>query len=217
MHIILWCMGSKFCVKFQRCPLKFHAKFWTHTPQNVHFIDFYFRESFKISLDCDVISLSETGPWCICNLFEGERHVDFICQSKIFIWATVNWQVWKDSRIVVTWWNAQLGLDFTRLAIKWPILNTACNELIILTFGKVSSTKLSIAASPYCLYADAFSRIRSASALPTASMAAASEEPISLIRSASARAPMTVWVLNIAQIHYILLLIIDMQISIENL
>ena len=28
MHI-LWCMGSKFCVKFQRCPLKFHTRFWT--------------------------------------------------------------------------------------------------------------------------------------------------------------------------------------------
>ena len=26
MHI-LWCMGSKFCVEFQRCPLKFHTKF----------------------------------------------------------------------------------------------------------------------------------------------------------------------------------------------
>ena len=24
---ILRCMGSKFCVKFQRCPLKFHTKF----------------------------------------------------------------------------------------------------------------------------------------------------------------------------------------------
>ena len=36
MHI-LRCMGSNFCVKFQRCPLKFHTKFWTHTPQNMHF------------------------------------------------------------------------------------------------------------------------------------------------------------------------------------
>ena len=35
MHI-LRCMGSKFCVKFQRCPLKFHTKFWTHTSQNMH-------------------------------------------------------------------------------------------------------------------------------------------------------------------------------------
>ena len=35
MHI-LRCMGSKFCVKFQRCPLKFHTKFWTHTPQNIN-------------------------------------------------------------------------------------------------------------------------------------------------------------------------------------
>ena len=37
MHI-LRCMGSKFCVKFQRCPLKSHTKFWTHTPQNMHFM-----------------------------------------------------------------------------------------------------------------------------------------------------------------------------------
>ena len=37
MHI-LRCMGSKFCVKFQRCPLKFHTKFWTHTPPNMHFM-----------------------------------------------------------------------------------------------------------------------------------------------------------------------------------
>ena len=37
MHI-LRCMGSKFCGKFQRCPLKFHTKFWTHTPQNMHFM-----------------------------------------------------------------------------------------------------------------------------------------------------------------------------------
>ena len=36
MHI-LRCMGSNFCVKFERCPLKFHTKFWTHTPQNMHF------------------------------------------------------------------------------------------------------------------------------------------------------------------------------------
>ena len=36
MHI-LRCMGSKFCVKFQRCPLKFHTNFLTHTPQNMHF------------------------------------------------------------------------------------------------------------------------------------------------------------------------------------
>ena len=36
MHI-LHCMSSKFCVKFQRCPLKFHTKFSTHTPQNMYF------------------------------------------------------------------------------------------------------------------------------------------------------------------------------------
>ena len=63
MHI-LRCMGSKFCVKFQRAPLKFHTKFWTHTPQNVHFTVFTFCVWVAISLNCDVISLSETGPRC---------------------------------------------------------------------------------------------------------------------------------------------------------
>ena len=58
---ILRCMGSKFCVKFQRAPLKFHTKFWTHTPQSVHFTVFIFCVWVTISLNCDVISLSETG------------------------------------------------------------------------------------------------------------------------------------------------------------
>ena len=31
MHI-LRCMGSKICAKFRRWPLKFHTKFWSHTP-----------------------------------------------------------------------------------------------------------------------------------------------------------------------------------------
>ena len=35
MHI-LQCMGSKFCVKFQMCPLKFQTKVWNHTPQNLY-------------------------------------------------------------------------------------------------------------------------------------------------------------------------------------
>ena len=49
MHI-LRCMGSKFCVKFQRAPLKFHTKFWTHTPQNMHFTVLYFWVWVTISL-----------------------------------------------------------------------------------------------------------------------------------------------------------------------
>ena len=61
MHI-LRCMGSKFCVKFQRAPLKFHTKFWTHTPQNMDFAVFYFCVWVTISLNCDVIIPRETGP-----------------------------------------------------------------------------------------------------------------------------------------------------------
>ena len=69
-------MGSKFCVKFQRAPLKFHTKFWTHTPQNMNFTVFYFCVWITMSLNCDVISLSETGP---------RTDVCFIINSKSYI------------------------------------------------------------------------------------------------------------------------------------
>ena len=62
MHI-LQCMCSKFCVKFQRTTLKFHPKFWTHAPQNMHFTVLYFCVWVTTSLNCDVISLGETDPW----------------------------------------------------------------------------------------------------------------------------------------------------------
>ena len=61
MHV-LRCLGSKFCVKFRRAPWKFHTKFWNHTPQNMHFTLLCFCILAMISLNCDVISLSETGP-----------------------------------------------------------------------------------------------------------------------------------------------------------
>ena len=49
-------------MKFQRAPLKFHTKFGTYTLQNVHFTDLNGCLWFTISLNCDVISVSETGP-----------------------------------------------------------------------------------------------------------------------------------------------------------
>ena len=54
----LWCMGSKFCVKFQRVPLKFHTKFWSHISQNVHITDFHFSLWLMIPWNCDIISLN---------------------------------------------------------------------------------------------------------------------------------------------------------------
>ena len=32
---IFQCMGETFCVEFQRCPLKFHAKYLTHTLKDI--------------------------------------------------------------------------------------------------------------------------------------------------------------------------------------
>ena len=61
MHI-LRCMGSKFSVKFQRCPLKFHTKFWTHTPQNMHFMRCKKFDHLWYLKSYDILSLSETAP-----------------------------------------------------------------------------------------------------------------------------------------------------------
>lgn len=52
------------------------------------------------------------------------------------------------------------------------------NERAGVTFGKASKTNAVKAASPYILYAAAFCLIPSASALPTASIADASELPV---------------------------------------
>ena len=35
---IFQCMGKIFCVEFQRVPLKFHTKYFTHTLKDVDFI-----------------------------------------------------------------------------------------------------------------------------------------------------------------------------------
>ena len=80
MHI-LRCMGLKFCVKFQRAPLKFHTKFWTHTPQNMHFTVFYFCVWVTISLNCDVISLSETSS--LDTEIVTSNHIESLSHKKM--------------------------------------------------------------------------------------------------------------------------------------
>ena len=54
--------GFKILCEISKGTLKFHTKFWIHTPQNMHFNVFNFCVWVTISLNCDVISLSETGP-----------------------------------------------------------------------------------------------------------------------------------------------------------
>ena len=55
--------SSNFCVEFQRASFKFHTKFWTHPPQNMHITVFYCCVWLTKSLNCDVISLREKAPW----------------------------------------------------------------------------------------------------------------------------------------------------------
>ena len=75
MHI-LRCMGSKFL---------------THIPQNKHFAVFYFCVWVTISLNCDVISLSETGPRMYLTNHNGLLYMSRQCYfrdvCKITSWS----------------------------------------------------------------------------------------------------------------------------------
>ena len=85
MHI-LRCMGSKFCVKFQGAPLKFHTKFWTHTSQNMHLTVLYFCVWVTVSLNCDVISISETCPRSLLVWPHLVRGTLALCSNKTLLW-----------------------------------------------------------------------------------------------------------------------------------
>ena len=62
MHI-LGCVGSKFCAKFQRAPLKFQNFEALHRKICILLKNFNICVWLTTSLNCDVIRLSETGPW----------------------------------------------------------------------------------------------------------------------------------------------------------
>ena len=112
-------MGSKFCVKFQRAPLKFHTKFRTHTLQSMHFTVFYFCVWVTISLNCDVISLSETGPWLAAN--------DTIC---VILWDTMNsWTQYTAIRVL------EYSLNCYNLSLLMAILHNFVMVILILLIG----------------------------------------------------------------------------------
>ena len=68
-------MGKILCVEFQRYPLKFHAKYLTHTLKDMYVIDrwkfmSYYRKTFSISrtksqslnVTCILAQLSSLNP-----------------------------------------------------------------------------------------------------------------------------------------------------------
>ena len=120
MHIFR-CMGSQFCVKFQRAPLKFHTKFWTHPPQNMQFTVFNFCVWVTISLNCDVISLSETGPRASIHWANGRltarSHEDFKPRDLGLYYSnrSVIWQAPRQQRF---WDACQIALQL----LKYPIV-----------------------------------------------------------------------------------------------
>ena len=103
MHIF-WCMGSKSWVKFQRCPLKFHTKFWTHNTAKMHFtrcqkIDDLWYQSY------DILSLSETDPRCVITSANDEGFI--ITGVVLSVYCVQN--VLNDFCLLIggLWWRFQ--------------------------------------------------------------------------------------------------------------
>ena len=60
----------KVLCEISKYPLKFHTKFWTHTPKKkpTHLTDFYFCVWFTVSLNTNANILSETDPMPVVTL-----------------------------------------------------------------------------------------------------------------------------------------------------
>ena len=98
MHV-LWYNASKFFVKFQRTPLKFHPKFCTHRSESMHFADFAFVCDLCLgipSLDWYISSTEQNKTkQIICNRYIASAVVDLIWYSYIMInieKSTFDWQ-----------------------------------------------------------------------------------------------------------------------------
>ena len=65
---IFQCMGEIFCVEFQRCPLKFHAKYLTHTLKDIFL---YKTEILRALKSKSSHAFFETPPghniYCACS------------------------------------------------------------------------------------------------------------------------------------------------------
>ena len=70
--------------------LKFHTQFWTHALQNMYFTVFYLCVWVTVSLNCDIISLSETGPWSpyCANLMAGTVLTKLEIFSQKYQWPS---------------------------------------------------------------------------------------------------------------------------------
>ena len=113
MHILRF-MGSKFCVKFQRCPLKFHTKFWTHTPQNMHFTRCEKFDDICYFKNYDLLSLSDTGPWGLGNIrYPSKTHLKLKPREISFIHDT------RFSCLIVLTFCTEHGTDIALLCANF--------------------------------------------------------------------------------------------------
>ena len=71
--IIFVVYGFKILCEISKGTFEISHKIWTHTPQNMHFTVLIFCVWVTISLNCDVISLSKTGP---CNAMHYNIHAN---------------------------------------------------------------------------------------------------------------------------------------------
>ena len=99
MHI-LRCMRSKFCVKFQRCPLKFQAFTQYFEPVHSKICVLWGVKIWQLVISYDILSRSETGPWTakrscepvnwrFCCFRSGYKRELYDCQSFTNVWRCI--------------------------------------------------------------------------------------------------------------------------------
>ena len=150
-------MGSKFYVKCQRASSKFHTKFWTHTPQNMHFALLYFCVWGTTSLNCDVISFSETGPVLSNNIIYIVsiskiviKLSQIIINPPIFVWGTQQYRRISPRNILAASGLPLLTHQYGQLAFPTDLLPFPWS-LALTTSEAACQTKLHpIPTHQYC-------------------------------------------------------------------
>ena len=106
--------GFKILSEISKGTFEISHKFWTHTPQNMYFTIFNFCVWVTISLNCDVISLSETGPWCVVAMPPGYEAL-LICYDYIVSFCGFIWYIYPYSSGLLHWyWDI-----ISPVPVKW--------------------------------------------------------------------------------------------------
>ena len=103
------------------------SKFWSHTPQNMYFAVFNFCMWVTISLNCDVLSISGTGP-CYDIITAGKYRADNYkkkCQHVSMPWDMLPTNT--SLPLVPQWGSGKL--EDEGIVIYWHLLMMIFSDL----------------------------------------------------------------------------------------